>query len=418
MHGTPPPPPRQFPPAPRTFINRAEIIAEVQSRFREGVPFGISIVALSGGPGIGKTTLGSVLLRSLSEDLPDGQLYADLRGHADGGSAGPTVREVLSRWLRAYGIGPVLPTDLDELSALWRSATAGRVGVLIDNPPDADEVHRLLPGGEGSLVVVTSRMPLFPLSPLVRHGALLRELGPLPPHDARALLAHYASQLPEPEAARLAAAGAGSPLALSLLGPLAASHPTRTTTPSARHNSTTPEEIAMTAAMDDVYKHLSEPVQIVYRRVGTLPVSGDFDLDMVAAVCALPEPEAARRVDLLAEANVVQPLGADGRFRFHDAVREHAARQAELRDPAPVREEALRRLVDWCLAGATAAEELLVPSHRDAGLPRTYEYPPAALPAFTRAEGEDAQQGALAWLAEHREVFAAATAPDGADGAA
>src|SRR5690349_17439181 len=72
-----PVPPRQLLPVPAHFTNRRSDLDALD----ELRAHGSRLIVVSGRAGIGKTTLVSKWLRSLAPDFPDGQLYADLRGH-------------------------------------------------------------------------------------------------------------------------------------------------------------------------------------------------------------------------------------------------------------------------------------------------------------------------------------------------
>lgn len=121
----PPPSPRQLLPVTANFTGRSEDLAALDGLFAGDGPDGPprTLLVVSGQAGIGKTTLVSRWLRSLGSEFPDGQLYADLRGHSTRGPASPG--EVLSQFLRALGAGAV-PVDPAEQASLWRSFTMRR----------------------------------------------------------------------------------------------------------------------------------------------------------------------------------------------------------------------------------------------------------------------------------------------------
>jgi len=391
---------RQLPLVPAHFTDRTDRIKSLDLAVAGPSP--VPVVAISGISGVGKTALAVFWLHRRRTEFPDGQVYADLHG------PGAPVRpgDVLHGWLRAFGLTSP-PAGLAELSALWRSVTASRrVAVLVDNAVDAAQVRPLLPGGTGSLTMVTSRRKI---GDLAVDGAMLLELGPLNGHGAIELLARCAGAAQVPmdstAAARIAAACEYLPLSLVLAGAQVASRPGRSLRhladaldrrrPSPAHRYEFEEAAlnAITAGLDESYEGLEPAAQRVYRRLAVLPTI-DVDPDMVAAACVLSWNEAEWQLEVLSDEHLVEDLAPDGarhvRYRFGNPAREHALRLAESEDDATARHETLRRLCDWALTTATAAQRLLTPIQNT--LPRTPDYPPDATPPFTE------EAGALAWL--------------------
>ncbi|MFB4270856.1 BTAD domain-containing putative transcriptional regulator [Nonomuraea sp. GTA35] len=210
--------PRQLPPDVADLTGRDEIAAGMRELLRTA-PDGtaVTVVAISGQAGVGKTTLAVHVAHAVSGAFPDGQLYADLRGGWQAHRAGPD--EVLARFLRALGMaGSEIPRGADERAKEYRSRLAGRrLLVVLDNAADEAQVRPLIPGTPSCAVLVTSRAKLAGLP-----GARLVELGVLDTSRAVELLGRIAG------AGRVAAeAGAarelvrlcgGLPLALRIMG--------------------------------------------------------------------------------------------------------------------------------------------------------------------------------------------------------
>jgi len=401
-----PPTPRQLPPVTAHFAGREEDLRALDA-LRAGHPRSApQLVVVSGPAGVGKTTLASWWLRRLTEDFPDGHLYADLGGHAPAGPADPLT--VLDRFLRSLGVMAV-PGDPAERVALWRSVTADlRLAVMLDNAYTAAQVRPLLPGTPGGLVVVTSRQRL---TGLVVDGATVHQLGALDPGAALELLRRAGGGdrvTRDPQTARrVVGLCAFLPLAVSLAAAHLAARPRQPLSTVAaalarRHGPLealrVEGEAAVRTALDESYGALPDGAARTYRRLGLLPVT-HYDTPMVAASCALSPDDAERTLDLLIETNLLEDTGPDG-HRFHDLVRLHAAQRGEAEETAEARRELTRRFVDWCLFTATAAEAILSPSHRD--LARDYVHRPAVPVPF--------QDGgmALAWLDSHRQSLMAA----------
>ncbi|MFD4629276.1 ATP-binding protein [Streptomyces sp. NPDC058284] len=404
--------PRQLPPVPAHFTNRERELAALDHTLRvsPGEPV---IAVISGAAGVGKTTLARRWLLGLVDDFPDGQLYADLRGHSDRSPARPG--ELLGQFLRAIGEERV-PADLGEQAALWRSATAGgRIALLLDNALSAAQVRPLLPGSARALTAVTSRGRL---SGLGMDGATFHPLGVLATHDAVELIRRRIGRdrvSREPEAAlKVARACAGLPLAVCVAAAHVAARPRQPLAAmagalggrgrGALDALRVEGEYAVRGALDTSYRLLPTEQARGYRRLGLAPVAL-LGAETAAEACSLRREDADRLLDELAEVNLLEDLGPDprtgtGRFRFHDLVRAHAAQLAVERDGPADAEAAVRRVIDYYLSAATEAETLLTPSHRI--LARRYAHPPTQRPPFQDAPG------ALHWLDTERDHLMAA----------
>ncbi|MDJ1135013.1 tetratricopeptide repeat protein [Streptomyces iconiensis] len=394
------PVPRQLPPARAHFVDRHEDIRALDSARAAHPGEGPQLLVVSGFAGVGKTTFVSRWLRGLARDFPGGQLYADLGSHAPPGPARPD--EVLEHFLRSLGATDV-PVGLAERSALWRTLTADQpVAVMLDNAASAAQVRPLLPGSPGSLVIVTSRSQL---SGLLVDGAVLHQLGLLTPEAAVELLSRGGGggrTDEDPQAAidvvtlcaclPLAVCLAAAQLAVRPAQPVAALAASLSRGRGPLDTLRAEGRSAVKAALDESYRLLSPGPARTYRRIGPLPATS-YDRLLVAAVLACTAEEAEADLAALADAGLLEHTGQDT-YRFHDLVRAHARRTGEADEAPAVQEAALRRYGDWCLHTATAAEELLTPSHT---LDRTYVYPPAhPAPFVTEAE-------ALDWLDTERD---------------
>ncbi|UIX30089.1 hypothetical protein [Streptomyces sp. GQFP] len=398
--------PRQVPPVPGHFINRLAERAELD-RLAHASPDGATIAVISGPAGIGKTALARRWLLGRAEAFPDGQLYADLRGHSADGPARPG--ELLTELLRSFGHERI-PAELNEQAALWRSVTAdARIALLLDNALSAAQVRPLLPGSTVALTVVTSRNRLTGLG---LEGAAFVPLDALGTGDSMELLRRRVGAdrvRQEPEAAlAMARACAGLPLAVCVAGARAASRPRQSLEVLARALSggggegplealRMGGESAVRAALQESYRLLEPQLAYIYRYLSLAPVPV-LTPPVAAAVCAAEPADMDRMLDELVEVHLLEDLGPDprtglDRYRFHDLIRAHARERAAEEETVEDSDRAVRRVVDHHLAVATAAEALLTPSHRT--LRRDWPEPPAA-PPFTDAPG------ALRWLDAER----------------
>ncbi|MFI2237482.1 tetratricopeptide repeat protein [Streptomyces chrestomyceticus] len=381
----PHPVPRQLLGGPTHFTDRTADLAALDALRADHGPCGPQLIVVTGPAGVGKTTLVSRWLLGLSEDYPDGQLYADLGGHAPAGPVRPG--EILGQFIRALGVAQA-PAETTEQAALWRTLTAGlRIAVMLDNAVSAAQVRTLLPGASGSLVVAVGRSRLTGLGV---DGAAFHQLGSLDAGAAVELLSRRVGGgrvAREPVAARkLVTLCAGLPLAVCVAAARMAARPRQTV--AALAGAMTPEagrlealhlggERAVHSALDESYRCLPPVAARVYRLLALPPLTV-LTGPLAAAACAVRPLEADRLLDELAEAHLLEDLGPDeatgtGSFRFHDLVRLHAAQCAEREESAELREQAVRRAMEWYLATATAARALLSPTHRV--LRRDYRFP-------------------------------------------
>ncbi|HUN35628.1 MAG TPA: NB-ARC domain-containing protein [Trebonia sp.] len=181
-------PPRQLPPATRTFLGRDTELAKLSGILDSETGPAVAapvVVAISGRAGVGKTALALAWAHSVADRFHDGQLYANL-GALDGDSPASTS-EVLGQFLRAFGLGgPAVPATIDERAAAFRSLVAGRRPlIMLDDAREAEQIRLLIPGGPAH-VVVTSRKAL---AGIVAHdGATPLTLDPLPLGESLMLL--------------------------------------------------------------------------------------------------------------------------------------------------------------------------------------------------------------------------------------
>lgn len=406
--------PRQLP-AAGTLVNRQSTIADLDDLRPDPDGPGGAVV-LSGPPGIGKTTVALHWAHRRHRDFPDGQLFADLRGHAPVEPALPA--DVLGAFLRAFGVPPDrIPVELGERAALYRTVSADlRVLVLLDDALSAAQVTPLLPASSGSLALVTSRWRLTGL--LVR-GARGVRVGPLRDEAAVELLAARVGEGRVHEerdhAVRLAQLCAGSPLALTVAAARLASRPNwtvegivdalgeerrRLAVLAARDLQ---NDVTVEAALEFSRRALPEPAQSLYALLGLYP-GGAFDASVAAALAALPVDDAAAALETLADANLLDETPS-GRYRFHDLTRLHARQTAFASVSSEERDAALERATAWCLRTALAASDAIAP-YRRLRKPADVAGVPGARRFATSAE-------ALDWLdAEFADLHAVASTAD------
>ncbi|WP_046499711.1 AfsR/SARP family transcriptional regulator [Streptomyces odonnellii] len=377
--GAPSPPyrtvPRQLPSVSRWFTGRQRELAELDKVLRPtGRPgAAVSVCAVSGSGGIGKTSLAVHWAHQNTDRFPDGQLYADLRGFDP--SEEPLASATAIRvFLDALGVAPgSIPVDQEALAGLYRSLVADRrMLIVLDNAVDAAQVAALLPGGAGCAVLVTSRRRLTGLA--VTQGAHLLPLDVLSVSESRELLGRHLGEdrlAAEPEAVTAVLEHCtGLPLALSVVGARAAAG---AGFPLAALAAELHDESARLDALDagDLsanvravchvsYRALSDGAAEVFRLLGAaapgpeigLPAAGSLlSRSATAARAALRELETVHLVQ--------QPV--PGRYRMHDLIRLYAAERAALDQQEESRARALRRVMDFYLHTAYAGHRVLSP---------------------------------------------------------
>jgi DNA-binding SARP family transcriptional activator len=210
---------RQLPAPPPDFTGRVRVMEALARRMPGSA---MAVTVLTGPPGIGKTALAVRIAHLAAESFPDGQLYLSLGGRSDA----RTPLELLGELLRSLGMPPgSVPAEMAERAALYRSMLAGRrVLVLVDDAAVAAQIRPLLPGSEGTAVLVTSSYRLADLE-----GSRTIDVGPLSQSESLAMLAKVAGAerlAAEPRsAAAIAAACDGLPLALRIAGARLAANP-------------------------------------------------------------------------------------------------------------------------------------------------------------------------------------------------
>ncbi|MFJ5543007.1 AfsR/SARP family transcriptional regulator [Micromonospora chalcea] len=342
------PPVRMLPAGLTDFVGREEQMAAVLEWLPERPA--VAVTAISGLPGVGKTTLAVRIAHHLGPAYPGPHLYVDLNGHDH---PAPPV-EVLGRFLRALGVpGAEIPADLEERAALFRGAMAERPGlVLLDNAADAAQVRPLLPGTD-TVVLVTSRRALVDVD-----GAHQLRLDPLPEADALRLLAgiigadrvaaepgsasdvvHHCGLLPL--AVRIAGARLAIPGVLSLRQAAA-----QLAELSHRLDHLTRADRSVRAAFHSAYVALDAPARRLLRRLAVLDL--DRAPPWLPAVLLDDEAGAADAVTGLVEANLVEVTGPDElgqvRYHLHDLVRAFARERAAREERPGERPEVLRRV--------------------------------------------------------------------------
>jgi DNA-binding SARP family transcriptional activator/tetratricopeptide (TPR) repeat protein len=396
--------PRQLPAPPRSFSGRQAELAHLDRAAEQGHG-SMLISAIGGTGGIGKTWLALAWAHHHVHRFPDGQLFVDLRGFSpDSAPMNPAI--AVRGFLDALGVEPArLPIDLHAQTALFRSLVSHRrMLIVLDNAADTEQVTPLLPGGTTCTVVVTSRTRLARL--ITAHEACHLRLDVLTEAESHDLLTSrigLARTDAEPDAvAEIQRLCGGFPLALSIVAGRARTERDRPLAAladdlrNAGLHAFDDDEPA--AALPTVLSWSHQALSPVQARAFALVAAApgpDIGAHAAADLLGLPYTEAAAVLRGLEHASLLM-FDASGRYRMHDLIRRYAAEH-----PAPDREAAVRRVIDFYLHTAYTAERLLDP-HR----PPINLAPPPHCHPYTPADANEA----LAWFSsEHTNLLAAQT---------
>jgi len=251
----------------------------------------VSIHAIGGMAGVGKTAFAVHAAHRLASQFPAGQIFLPLHGHTPGQQPVGPEDALASLLLAASVPAGQIPLGLEARMALWRDRVAGHQLLLIlDDAVGSEQVRPLLPGAGGSLVLVTSRRHLSALE-----DATAVSLDTLPPEEAAALLVRLAGRprlSPDhPAAGEIVRLCGFLPLAIGMMGRQLHHHPAWSASSRAgelanardRLELMATENLSVAAAFDLSYQDLAGNQQVLFRRLGLHPGT-EFDGYAAAAL--------------------------------------------------------------------------------------------------------------------------------------
>jgi tetratricopeptide (TPR) repeat protein/transcriptional regulator with XRE-family HTH domain len=323
------------------------------------------IYAIGGMAGVGKTAFAVHAAHRLAELFPAGQIFLPLHGHTPGQQP-VDPGDALASLLLTIGVpAGQVPPGLQARTAVWRDQLASRRLLLVlDDALSSKQVLPLLPGAGGSLILITSRRHLTALE-----GATAISLDTLAPGEAAALLVRLAARpglTPDDLAvSELVKLCGYLPLAIGMLARQLHHHPTWSVAGRAaelaaerdRLELMATENVSVAAAFDLSYEDLAPGQQLVFRRLALHPGT-EFDGFAAAALNGTDLAGARRGLELLYDQYLLTEI-AQGRYRMHDLIRQHARSLADRLDSEHDREQAVSRVLDYYQQTATLAESLL-----------------------------------------------------------
>ncbi|WP_328845618.1 AfsR/SARP family transcriptional regulator [Streptomyces sp. NBC_00258] len=336
-------------------------------RERQGASDVVTVEAIHGMGGVGKSALAVHLGHRLRDRFPDGRVFLHLGSRRD---QPLTPARALTELLRLLGIATKdLPRELDELVALWRSvARDRRMLVILDDATSSAQIRPLLPGASPTAVVVTSRRQL-PGLPGVRPVSL----DVLPPEDAAALFTQRLERGRDTnpsDVAEIVRICGYLPLAIEIAASRLLARASWATSDLLHQlGGGDGGHLAQLRDVDRTLAHvfaisydaLNAEQQLVFRRIA-MHVGVEFGACAIAALTGFSLAAAERVLEELLAHSLVSE-STPHRFTMHDLLRDYARSLIEVGESdseGDVR-QAAQRLVDHYVHTADRADRLAYP---------------------------------------------------------
>ncbi|MEV6872560.1 BTAD domain-containing putative transcriptional regulator [Amycolatopsis sp. NPDC051128] len=360
---------RELPRDVSGFTGRADILADLDAALTPaGAAFVPTVVAVTGPPGVGKTSTVVHWATRAAARFPGGVMVIDLHG------VGPAPRvesaDVVGALLSALNYPVDQIVGAAGRAARLRSLLSDRpMLVVLDNAEDTAHVEPLLGVLSDCAVIITARRRLKAL--VRRHQCPTLTLAPLSREMSAELLRRRLGDrsVREPEAvANLALLCNGFPLALTIVAERAASRagsrlqtiveqvsdPDTLLTISDDGDG---EEMNLFLAFSWSYQCLESAAQEAFRVFGLHP-GPEAGVEVLASAAGVSVAAGRRALDLLVAAHLVQQPGDGDRYRIHDLFH-HFARA--LNTPGVPVDGPRRRMVSYYLHTAHNAHRIVHP---------------------------------------------------------
>ncbi|MGX4653418.1 BTAD domain-containing putative transcriptional regulator [Micromonospora sp. SCSIO 07396] len=348
----------QLPPDIADFVGRAEILRELCTTLESG---DTPVVCLTGVPGVGKSALAVRVAHRLRTRFPDGQWYVC--------GTGRTWPDILAEMLATSGVEQPPTGNTAAVSLLRRRLAGRRLLVTIDDAPEGNPPHGLLPLPAGCAILAVRRGDPPALDCDVARVVTLDVLSHT---EASALVTDIvgAARVSRTPAALEAMVERCDrlPLALRIAGAHLVTHPDRDIGEFAELLGADPlgtlslpgsRRAAVRTAFELAYSALPPAVRRVFRYLELVP-GFSHRVETIAELTGTSPSRAAGPVADLVRARIAE-LGPDGVIRLHSLVARFAAERGLNEDPPADRRAALDRLGTWLLNVADEAVRLCHP---------------------------------------------------------
>jgi hypothetical protein len=108
------------------------------------------------------------------------------------------------------------------------------------------------------------------------------------------------------------------------------------------------------------YEGLDPGTARMFRLIGLIP-GPDFTAGVAATLTDTTPREAEVLLEALIDAHLVEAVPSTGRYRLHDLLRLYGRERVQAEETDRERDEALRRVLEWYVNVARAADRVLIP---------------------------------------------------------